>query len=95
MILFLSIVLVIILGIAICEYVIIKRLLSKINIYEQWILEFREDLTSTFEKMRNIDKQGVFATSVNNDGLFESDDQVGQIFKELLDLIEKLNDRIK
>jgi len=35
----------------------------------------------------------VFATVLNDKGAFESDDQVGQIFKELLEIIEKLNSR--
>jgi len=51
------------------------------------------DLVNTLEEMRAIDKEGTFATSLNDKGNFESDDQVGRIFKELLDLIEKLNER--
>lgn len=86
--------LIISLGLNVAAYIIIiKRLLSKIETYEDWILEFKTDLVATLMKMRAIDKQGTFATSMNTEGTFESDDQVGQIFKELLDLIEKLNDR--
>lgn len=85
--------LIISLGLNVAAYIIIKRLLSKIETYEDWILEFKTDLVATLTKMRAIDKQGTFATSMNTEGTFESDDQVGQIFKELLDLIEKLNDR--
>jgi hypothetical protein len=85
--------LIISLGLNVSAYIIIKRLLSKIETYEDWILEFKNDLVTTLTKMRSIDKQGTFATSMNTEGTFESDDQVGQIFKELLDLTEKLNDR--
>lgn len=90
---FLIIFLIISLGLNISAYIIIKRLLSKVEIYEDWILEFKNDLVTTLTKMRSIDKQGTFATSMNTEGTFESDDQVGQIFKELLDLIEKLKNR--
>lgn len=76
-------------------FIIIKRLLFKTLVYEKWILDTKNDLTNTLEEMRTIDRQGVFATSVNGKGVFESDDQVGQIFKELLALIDKLNDRIQ
>lgn len=92
---FLIILLIISLGLNVSTIIIIKRLLFKNDTYEKWVLEFKTDLTSTLKNMRSIDKQGTFATSVNNEGTFESDDQVGQIFKELLDLIEKLNDRIQ
>ena len=92
---FLIIFLIILFGLNVAAYIIIKRLLSKIETYEEWILEFKTDLVATLTKMRAIDKQGTFATSMNTEGTFESDDQVGQIFKELLDLIEKLNDRTK
>lgn len=88
---FLIIFLIISLGLNIAAFIVIKRLVSKNEIYENWILEFKTDLITTLTKMRTIDKQGTFATSMNTEGTFESDDQVGQIFKELLDLIEKLN----
>lgn len=85
--------LIIFLGITVATFIIIKRLLIKIDTYEKWILELKTDLVNTLESMRAIDKQGTFATSLNDKGLFESDDQVGQIFKEILELIEKLNER--
>jgi len=85
--------LIISLGLNIAAYKLIRNLLRKISIYENWILEFKQDVTDTLSLMRAIDKQGVFATSLNEKGLFESDDQVGQIFKEIMSLIEKLNER--
>jgi hypothetical protein len=45
--------------------------------------------------MHDIDKVGTFATSMNDKGTFESDDQVGQVFKDLIELVEKLNQRIQ
>lgn len=41
--------------------------------------------------MRKIDTRGTFATRVDDKGKFESDDEVGVVFKDLMELIEKLN----
>lgn len=95
MITFFLICLVISVGCNIAAVILIKRLLSKIDIYEEWVLDFKTDVIDTLEKMRDLDKQGLVATSINDKGIFESDDQVGVIFKGLLDLIEKLNQRIQ
>lgn len=80
-------------GLNVTTFIIIRNLLKKTGVYEQWILEFKQDVVDTLSIMQSIDKQGTFATSVNDKGNFESDDHVGQVFKELLDLIEKLNQR--
>lgn len=74
---------------------LIRIQLNKIKIYEDWILEFKTDVISTLNTMESIDKRGTFATSVNEKGLFESDDEVGQIFKDIKNLIEKLNQRVE
>ena len=83
------------LGLNVTSFVLLKILLSKIKTYEMWILDFKSDLVSTVDKMKEIDTKGTFATSLNDKGTFEADDEVGQIFKELLDLIEKLNQRTR
>lgn len=85
--------LIISLGLNVTAYLLIRNLLKKQAIYEEWILEFKTDVKNTHELMQIIDRQGTFATSINDKGNFESDDQVGQVFKELRDLIEKLNER--
>ena len=87
--------LIISLGFNVAAFLLIRILLKKIHIYEQWILEFKQNVTYTITSMREVDKQGTFATSLNDKGTFESDDQVGQIFKELLDLIEQLDSKIQ
>lgn len=81
------------LGLNVAAYILIRNLLKKQEIYEQWILEFKTAVNTTLADMRQIDKQGVFATSVNEKGIFESDDQVGEVFKQIMALIEKLNER--
>ena len=85
--------LVISLGLNVAAFVIIRNLLKKVSVYEKWILEFKQEVNDSLALMRAIDKQGVFATSVNDQGVFESDDQVGQVFKEIQGVIEKLNER--
>ena len=66
---------------------------NKVQTYEKWVLEFKENVETILESMRALDKRGTFATSLNDKGLFESDDEVGVIFKEMEDLIEELNQR--
>jgi hypothetical protein len=85
--------LVISLGLNAAAFILVRNALRKTRIYEDWILDFKTDVIDTLENMRAIDKQGTFATSLNDKGVFESDDQVGGIFKEILGLIEKLNER--
>jgi hypothetical protein len=82
-------------GLNVAFFILVKKLLLKIAIYEEWVLDFKTDVIDALEEMREIDKQGVFATSLNDKGVFESDDQVGGIFKELLAVVEKLNQRIQ
>jgi hypothetical protein len=85
-------ILVISLGLNVATFILIRNLLKKQAIYEQWIAEFKDNVSETLTAMRQIDKTGVFATSLNDQGIFESDDHVGQIFKDLEALVEKLND---
>lgn len=73
--------------------ILAKNQIAKIQIYENWILDFKKDVEMTLENLRGIDKKGTFATSLNDKGLFESDDEVGVIFKEMEAIVEKLNQR--
>ena len=88
-------VLLISLGLNIAAYILIKTLLKKINTYEEWILDFKSDVIDTLEKMRAIDQQSTFKSSfISSDkGAFESDDQVGVVFQDIVDLIDKLNQK--
>lgn len=73
--------------------VIIRRLNKRNEVHEAWIMEFKQEVNDTYALMRAIDDQGKFASRVNDKGVFESDDEVGQVFKQLLDLIQELNER--
>lgn len=85
--------LVISLALLLVAFMIIKRLLTRVETYEEWILDFKTDVMNTLEEMRDIDKTAVFSSKLSDKGAFESDDIVGGVFKELLDLVEKLNQR--
>lgn len=91
--LFLIIGLILSLTFNVLAFILVRNCLLKISTYESWILEFKFNVLQTLETMRSIDNKGTFATSVNEKGKFELDDEVGQVFKQLLDLIEKLNER--
>ena len=93
----LTIGLIISLGLNISTYILIRILLRKIGIYEQWILTAKGKVEDVLVSMRAIDKAGVLATSAidTDKGLFESDDQVGHIFKDLEDLVKELSEKIE
>ena len=82
-IVFLSICLIVSIVINILLYKAAQIQLNKSQFYEQWILEFKDDVLHTHERMKSID----------NLQMFEKDDDVGSIFREMVDLISKLNSR--
>jgi len=57
--------------------------LSRSEIHETWIIEFRKDVEHIYNSMKDID----------NRQMFEKDDDVGVIFQEMVELINKLNSR--
>jgi len=57
--------------------------MEKADLYEDWIIEFSQDVESTLENIREIDSRQ----------MFEKDDDVGVIFQQIVDLIDKLNNR--
>ena len=72
--------------------IIIKNILRKNSIYEQYIINVKNNVESALIEMREIDKQGVFSTGINSEtGLFESNDPTSQIFKQLLYALEDLS----
>jgi len=91
----LTVAFVLIFAAAITQFILIKILLNKQKTYEQWILTTRNSVQETLEFMRDIDKQGVFSSREVEQGIFESDDLVGQIFKQLTEIVEDLNKKIE
>lgn len=58
---------------------------KKIDIYEQWVLEFRTDVNNVYTQLQQLD----------DNQIFQKDDEVGVIFLDIVTLIEKLNTRIE
>ena len=58
---------------------------KKIDIYEQWVLEFRNDVNNVYTQLQQLDDKQIF----------QKDDEVGVIFLDIVTLVEKLNTRIE
>ena len=61
------------------------NLYTKLNTYEEWMEFFIKESEKLYSNMKEID----------NMELFEKDDQVGSIFKELLLMIEEFKEKVK
>jgi hypothetical protein len=58
---------------------------KKINLYETWILKRKQDINNVYLSFKEIDERG----------MFESDDYVGTIFKEMVSIIDEFNKAIQ
>jgi len=85
MIILLSILLGISVTLSIVLGYIIYNCQNKIDIYEQWIVEFKDDVNDVYQELKVVDDKNIF----------EKDDDVGVIFSELYKIMEKLNQRIE
>jgi len=56
----------------------------KIDIYEGWIVEFKNDINEVYREIKIVDDRHIF----------EKDDDVGSTFSQLYSIIQKLNQRI-
>lgn len=63
----------------------LKRAFNQIDILEEWLVEFKLLINNTYKKLKNIDERG----------MFEKDDDVGVIFKNILEIIDLTNKRIQ
>lgn len=63
----------------------LKRAFNQIDILEEWLIEFKLLMNNTYKKLKNIDERG----------MFEKDDDVGVVFKNILEIIELTNKRIQ
>ena len=57
---------------------------NKIDIYEGWIVEFKDDVNDVYLQIKDIDDKHIF----------EKDDDVGSTFSDLYLILQKLNQRI-
>lgn len=81
------IVLSLLLGLFVATTVILGYIVNtcqyKIDIYEDWIVEFKDDINEVYRELKIIDDRQIF----------EKDDEVGSTFSQLYSIIEKLNQR--
>jgi hypothetical protein len=63
----------------------LKRAFNQIDILEEWLVEFKLLMNNTYKKLKNIDERG----------MFEKDDDVGVIFKNIIEIIDLTNKRIQ
>lgn len=61
-----------------------KQLVNENEIYEQWFNTISSSVRAAYTEMESIDKQG----------MFESDDVVGSIFKQLKNIIKSLDNMV-
>jgi hypothetical protein len=80
-VIFLSILLVISIIATYKFYNIANFQMEKADLYENWIKEFRNDVKKTYIDIKTLDSRQIF----------EKDDEVGQTFSQLLEIIDKLN----
>jgi hypothetical protein len=52
---------------------------------ESWIVEFKYLIENTYKKLKQIDERG----------MFEKDDDVGVLFRDIKDIIELTNKRVQ
>lgn len=57
--------------------------LSDNELLAEWILEIKDDVNKTYQEIRFLDEQNIFA----------KDDEVGVVFQDMVALISKLNER--
>ena len=65
----------------IIEIYVIFNLTRKTEMLETWIEDFSDRMNQAYNDMQRIDDKGVF----------EADDEVGEVFTQLKDITEKLS----
>ena len=63
----------------------LKRAFNQIDILEEWLVEFKLLINNTYKKLKDIDERG----------MFEKDDDVGIVFKNIIEIIDLTNKRIQ
>ncbi len=61
------------------------NLLKKLEVYEDWVNEFRTEIEQVYQRLKTVDDKN----------LFEKDDDVGFVFSEIVRVTKEFNDKIK
>lgn len=59
------------------------NMLKKIEMYEAWVSEFRNEINQMYGRIKSVDDRN----------LFEKDDDVGGTFADILRITKEFNDR--
>lgn len=62
----------------------LKRSFTQIDTLEDWLINFKKDVVTTYNKLKEIDDRGIF----------EKDDDVGFLFDDLKKTIGSLNQKV-
>ena len=58
--------------------------LTKVEIYEAWILEYKNKIEETYQALKFVDEKQIF----------EKDDEVGFVFSDILEIVKDLRTKI-
>lgn len=58
--------------------------LTKVEIYEAWILEYKNQINETYQALKFVDDKQIF----------EKDDEVGFVFSDILEIVKDLKTKI-
>ena len=58
--------------------------LTKVEIYETWILEYKNKIEETYQALKFVDEKQIF----------EKDDEVGFVFSDILEIVKDLRTKI-
>tara|TARA_B100002019_G_C21269077_1_gene601088 strand:+ start:423 stop:677 length:255 start_codon:yes stop_codon:yes gene_type:complete len=64
---------------------IVYNLYKKTRVYENWIIEIKNDVNLLNLQIKEIDSRGIF----------EKDDDVGVIYEEIKELITSFNEKVQ
>ncbi len=71
------------------------NLSKKIEVYEDWVDHFRTEINNVHIRLGEVNKRGSFASSIDEKGIFENDDEIGFVFLEIVRIIGEFNEKIK
>jgi hypothetical protein len=77
-------IIVLLLGCLITAGVIIRNLIIQNSLYEEWVINLSNRVEKTHDEMQMLDERD----------MFESDDEVGIIFREIKELIDELYEKM-
>jgi len=63
----------------------IKKTFNQIDLLEEWVIDFKNLINNTYNKLKEIDERG----------MFEKDDDVGIIYEDIKSIVKSANDKVQ